>query len=142
MNTKTKKYLGNLLLVAIWGIFLAGIIIMSKPKVETLIEPVIEIESNQQYVVKASCYVCPPFCGKMANGEVVYEGAIAIRRSSHIVQNMGLKLEDRVYIEGYGSYKVADIMADWVKADIDLFLDVTHEECMAWGVRELIIEKL
>jgi len=140
---KTKE----LMLIGLMGVGLFGFILMaaSVPKVDNSISTVnqeVVNDPNNQYVVKASCYVCPPYCGKMANGEVVHEGAIAIRRISNIIKNMGLKLGDKVFIEGYGTYEVEDVMADTVKADIDIYMDVSEKECLDWGLKNLVIEKL
>jgi len=95
-----------------------------------------------QYIAQATCYVCPPYCGKMANGKVVHEGAIAIRQNSKLIKEMGLHLGDKVFIEDYGTYEVEDIMADWVSADIDIYMDVSKQECLEWGKQSLKIEKL
>jgi len=138
--TKTKKYWANLLLVAIWGIFLVGVIVMVSQPVDNL-QPKVEMEVvNSQYVLNTTCYVHtgnPTFLGIYPEPN----HTVAIRFNSKIVQNMGLEIGDKIWIQDYGTYFVEDRIPDYQSADLDLFMD-SLEECQKFGRKNLIVEKL
>lgn len=141
--TKIKKYWANLLFVAIWGIFLVGVIVMvSQPKVDSELSTVNleQVESNSQYFLKTTCYVAT---GNLTYDETIPQSnhTVAIRFNSKVVQNMGLEIGDRIYIEDYGTYYVEDRIPDYQKADLDIFMD-SLEECKQFGRRNLIVERL
>jgi len=76
----------------------------------------------------------------MANGKEVFDGAVAIRLNSKVVQNMDLEYGDKIFIEGIGEKYIGDRLPDFNVADIDIFMSV--EECKKFGRQNVIIEKI
>lgn len=138
MNTKTKLALLFLIagLLGIYGI------VMLRPMVDNGVLTVnygIVEKKSLQYLVNATCYVATGY--KTYSGKYPTEEMVAIRFNSAIVKNMGLKIGDKIYIEGMGVKFVEDRLPDYQKADLDIFF-LSRGECLGWGRKNLIIEKL
>ena len=144
MEDKNKKFAGDILLIAIWGVFLVGIIIMasSVPAEDFTITKVEEeYTGNGQHILNTTCYVAT---GNLTYSETVPQPnhTVAIRFTSQIVQTMELEMGDQVYIQDYGTYVVEDRIPDYQSADLDLFYGEDLGGCLLFGRRNLIVEKL
>ena len=74
-------------------------------------------------------YTCPPFCGTMKNGEIVYEGAVAC--GGYFQRGQKIKIEGdptfRTYVcadIGYGGWYWVDIFFDDANAGRDFIRTV------------------
>lgn len=145
MKTKQKLALVFLILglLGTIGILFARLTVDSQPTTivsEKTINEVNKLSSDNQFVVNSTCYT--------HTGNLTYAGTkpkpnhtIAIRFNSKIIQEMGLKMWDKVYIQDMGTYFVLDRVPDYQKADIDIYFS-SKDDCLKWGRKDLVIEKL
>jgi 3D (Asp-Asp-Asp) domain-containing protein len=138
-------YLQRISFIALWGTFLIAMFLMvasanSRPVVVG--QPLVvntNIEHNMQYLSNTTCYVKTGY--KTFSGKWPTEEMIAIRFNSKLIQKMGLKIGDKVFIEGVGIRIVEDRIPNYQCADVDVFMN-SLEDCQKFGRRDLLIEKL
>jgi len=75
------------------------------------------------------------------SGEWPYEGSIAIRFESPKIRKLGLRMKDRVWLEGAGLngvYIIEDRLPDWHQGrDIDIYSEASVPECFEFGLRHV-----
>jgi hypothetical protein len=116
-----------------------------------------QTEPVTEWLMKATCYSEEHFGGQtMANGEVIYDGVVAIKRS-----DTRLDIGDRIWIEDLGrAYDVKDVLPEyqcfrdgqhrgfqtsrdgWDCVPTDAELDIYMPSCVGWTNPYLKAHKL